>query len=156
MRRKEREVTDAAKIQEIISKCKYCRLGLYDDGRVYIVPVNFAYKIADGKYVLYIHGAKEGRKVELIKKNGYAAFEMDVNAGLKTADSACGHSEYFQSVIGEGRIQMVEDIGEKREALQLLMEYNTGNGDWEFPEKMLEVTGVIRLDVETLSCKENM
>lgn len=156
MRRRDREVTDPAKIEEIISRCKYCRLGFHDDGRVYIVPVNFAYKLVDGSYVLYAHGAKQGRKVELIQKTGYAAFEMDTSASLMSADTACGHSEYYQSVIGEGRIRMIDDIDEKREALSLIMEHNTGKGDWEFPEKMLEVTGVIRLDVEELSCKENM
>lgn len=156
MRRKDREVTDAAKIEKIISQCKYCRLGLNDDGRVYIVPVNLGYKIENGNYIFYFHGAKEGRKIELIRKNGYAGFEMDTNASLMTAETACGHSEYFQSIIGEGKIRMIEDPAEKIEALRLIMEHNTGKSDWDFPDKVVEATGVIRLDVEELSCKANI
>ena len=39
MRRNDREVTDIAKISDIISKCHCCRLGFYDAGKVYIVPL---------------------------------------------------------------------------------------------------------------------
>ena len=39
MRRKDREVTDSQKIREIILSCRCCRLGFYDNGQVYIVPL---------------------------------------------------------------------------------------------------------------------
>ena len=43
MRRKDREITDEAKIDEIISRCNCCRIGFNDSGEVYIVPLNFGY-----------------------------------------------------------------------------------------------------------------
>lgn len=43
MRRKDREVTDAGKIREAIEASHCCRLGFYDEGEVYIVPMNFGY-----------------------------------------------------------------------------------------------------------------
>ena len=43
MRRKDREVTDSQKIREIILSCRCCRLGFYDNGEVYIVPLDFGY-----------------------------------------------------------------------------------------------------------------
>ena len=43
MRRKDREVTDEARIDEIISRCNCCRIGFNDSGEVYIVPLNFGY-----------------------------------------------------------------------------------------------------------------
>ena len=43
MRRKDREVTDEARIDEIISRCTCCRIGFNDSGEVYIVPLNFGY-----------------------------------------------------------------------------------------------------------------
>ena len=64
MRRKNREVTDRARIEEIIRSCHVCRLGFVDDGRAYIVPMNFGYVEEDGKYVFYFHSAKEGRKID--------------------------------------------------------------------------------------------
>ena len=39
MRRKDREITDEAKIDEIISRCNCCRIGFNDSGEVYIVPL---------------------------------------------------------------------------------------------------------------------
>lgn len=68
MRRQDREVTDSARIREIISSCSVCRLGFCDGDEVYIVPLNFGYEEVDGKYVFYFHGAKAGRKAELIRR----------------------------------------------------------------------------------------
>lgn len=156
MRRKEREITEPSKIKEIISSCSCCRLGLIDDGHVYIVPLNFGYSEENDTYTFYFHSAKEGRKISLMKNNSYAAFEMDTNHSLKEGNSACSHSAYFQSVIGEGKISFIEDMEEKRDALQAIMHHNTGKADWDFPEKMIDAVCVFRLDVQELSCKENM
>ena len=49
MRRKDREVTDEARIDEIISRCNCCRIGFNDSGEVYIVPLNFGYVKQDGR-----------------------------------------------------------------------------------------------------------
>lgn len=62
MRRADREVTDQAKIQDIMDRCTCCRIGFNDDGKVYIVPLNFGYQKKENKYVFYFHGAHEGRK----------------------------------------------------------------------------------------------
>ena len=67
MRRKEREVIDDVQIDGIIRKCKICRVGFYDNGEVYIVPLNFGFVHSGNKRIFYFHGAKEGRKFELIR-----------------------------------------------------------------------------------------
>lgn len=77
MRRKDREVTDAAKIQDIIDRCTCCRVGFNDHGQVYIVPLNFGYTKNDDKYTFYFHGAQEGRKMGLIQTSPEVGFEMD-------------------------------------------------------------------------------
>ena len=70
MRRKDREITDPEKIRAVIGECSVCRLGLADGKRVYVVPVNFGHVEQEGHHVLYFHGAKEGRKMDLIRQNG--------------------------------------------------------------------------------------
>ena len=72
MRRKDREVTDSQKIREIILSCRCCRLGFYDNGEVYIVPLDFGYYENNGRRVFYFHGAKEGRKYRLTEKSPYS------------------------------------------------------------------------------------
>ncbi len=58
MRRKDKEITDPKIISEILDLSEICRLGMVDDGRAYIVPVNYAHK--DG--AIYIHSAMHGKK----------------------------------------------------------------------------------------------
>ena len=67
MRRKEREITDPEKIEEFISGEQILRVAFYDEGDIYIVPVNYGYLYENDKYSFYFHGAKAGRKYELSK-----------------------------------------------------------------------------------------
>ena len=154
-RRQDREVTDPEKISRVIAACHCCRLGFCDQGKAYIVPLNFGYAVENGKYVFYFHGAKEGRKIDLIRKTGWAGFEMDTHYRLNPADQACGYSAAFQSVIGGGRVTFVEDLAGKRRGLELIMAHNTGTGGWDFPEEAVNATCIYKLEVEELSCKEH-
>ena len=155
MRRKDREVTDSMRIADIISRCTCCRIGFHDDGEVYIVPLSFGYEARDNTYVLYFHGAKEGRKIDLIQKNPHVGFEMDTNYALNEADMACGCSARFQSIVGNGTVSMVSELEEKKLGLSLLMEHNTGKREWNFDEKMLNAVAVFKLVVTKMSCKEH-
>lgn len=156
MRRKDREVTDPAQIADVVRRCTCCRIGFYDDGEVYIVPLNFGYAIEDGTYVLYFHSAKEGRKIALMQKAPHVGFEMDTDYALNAAESACNHSARFQSIIGNGIVSIVEDPGEKKLGLSLLMEHNTGKRDWDFDEKMLNAVTVFKLVVSDMHCKQHL
>lgn len=155
MRRKDREVTDSTKIENIISRCTCCRVGFYDNGEVYIVPLNFGYERKGDSYTFYFHGAKEGRKIGLIKKNPTVGFEMDTNYVLKEADLACGYSAGFQSIIGNGIVSIVSETREKELGISLIMKHNTGKRNWTFDEKMLNAVAVFKLEVTAMSCKEH-
>ncbi|MBD5473604.1 MAG: pyridoxamine 5'-phosphate oxidase family protein [Lachnospiraceae bacterium] len=155
MRRKDREITDLTEIESIISQCTCCRIGFHDEEEVYIVPLNFGYETKNGAYTFYFHGAKEGRKIDLIKKNPIAGFEMDTNYALNEADLACGYSARFQSIIGNGVVSIVTEINEKKLGLSLLMEHNTKKQNWHFDEKMIDAVTVFKLAVKKMSCKEH-
>lgn len=155
MRRKDREVTDTAKIEDIIRRCTCCRVGFYDRGEVYIVPLSFGYERKRNTLTIYFHGAEEGRKAELILKSPKVGFEMDTDYALNEADTACGHSARFQSIIGNGIMRRVTESEEKKHGLSLIMEHNTGKKEWEFNEKMLRATAVFKLEVTQMSCKEH-
>ena len=155
MRRNDREITDMMKIEDIMSRCTCCRIGFQDDGKVYIVPLNFGYVAKGDTYIFYFHGAKEGRKIDLINKNPVVGFEMDTNYTLNEADQACGYSARFQSIIGNGIVSIVSEMNEKKLGLSLLMEHNTGKQNWDFDEKMLNAVTVFKLEVTKMSCKEH-
>lgn len=156
MRRKDREVTDFNKIMEIMERCDCCRIGFCDEGQVYIVPLNFGYTEENGKVTLYFHGAKVGRKAELIRKAPRVGFEMDTDHKLNEADSACEYSYRFQSIIGNGVICEIDDLEEKKQGLDFVMGHATGKQKWEYGEAMLNAVGVFKLEVEELSCKEHL
>ncbi len=155
MRRKDREITDQGKIEQVIRSCHCCRLGFNDNGQVYIVPLNFGYIKNDNGYVFYFHGAQEGRKIDLIKSSPHVGFEMDTDYMLHEAEIACGYSARFQSVIGNGTASIVENSEEKKLGLRAIMRHVTGREDWEFEERMLAAVCVMKVVVETLSCKEH-
>lgn len=155
MRRREREVTDSEKIDGAITDCYCCRLGFCDEGEVYLVPLSFGYVHRDEERIFYFHGAKKGRKLDLIKKTHSAGFEMDTNYKLKAGETACHYSAHFISIVGTGDVDVVEDKAEKEAALQAIMFQNTGKKDWEFSPEMVEAVCVFRLVVKKLSCKEH-
>lgn len=156
MRRQDREVTDPEKISAVIDACTHCRLGFCDQGRAYIVPVNFGHAVENGQHVFYFHGAPEGRKVDLIRETGWAGIEMDEGYQLHRAETACGHTAAFRSIIGGGPIVILEDLEEKRRALSRIMAHAAGSGDWEFPEAAVRSVCVYKLTAEELSCKEHL
>jgi hypothetical protein len=61
MRRTDRQITDRARIEDILRRCRFCRLGLVCEGEPYVVPLCFGY---DGQAV-YLHMAVEGKKAGL-------------------------------------------------------------------------------------------
>lgn len=155
MRRQDREVKDPERIEQIISACSCMRLGFCDQGQVYIVPLSFGYVLEDGGYTFYYHGAKEGRKAELIKGVPSVGFEMDANVRVKQGKIPCGCSVAYQSIIGNGVVSVVEDPEERIQGLQAIMKHQTGSGSCVFSEEALKATLVFKLTVEQLSCKEH-
>lgn len=153
MRKKEREVRDCVKIKEIIESCHCCRIGFCDNGRVYIVPLNFGYEEVEGKRIFYFHGASEGRKIDLIQKGNPVGFELDTNYHLKEAAVSCAYSAQYESVIGMGKISFIEDFAQKAHALHCIMCHVAGNREWEFPEASLQSVCIFQLEVEELTCK---
>ncbi len=155
MRRKDREVTDGARINEMIRSCDCCRLGFKDGEGVYILPLNFGFEEKEEGRVFYFHSANEGKKIELIKAQPHVGFELDLKHKLNSGETACSFSYGFQSVIGQGDIDFVNDKEEKLHAFELIMQHYSGKTDWDIPEAALASVAIIRLRVSELACKEH-
>lgn len=156
MRRSDREVKDPAKIKSVFESCVCCRLAFCDGARPYIVPLSFGFSEEDGHYTLFFHGAKDGRKIDLVQSTGYAGFELDCGYQLHEALLPCKHSAAFCSIIGEGAVSFVERPDEKEEALQSIMAHTTGKSGWTFDKAMLNSVSVWKLVVQEMSCKEHL
>ena len=153
MRRNDREITDKKAIEAFIAGEQILRVGFYDEGEIYIVPVSYGYICEKGSYTLYFHGAKAGRKYGLAKASPLVGFEIDGNYKIIEGETACRYSASFQSVIGTGRLSLVEDSEERIAGLNAIMKQAARKDSWTYDEKTLEATAVFRLSVEKLSCK---
>ena len=153
MRRNDREITDKVLIEQFIAKEQIIRIAFYDNGDLYIVPLNYGFIYENDKYVFYFHGAKAGRKYELSKSSPQVGFEIDGAYELLEADVACDYSAKFQSVIGTGRLSIVEDYEEKIKGLNVLMNHISGKTEWSYSKEMVDAVAVFRLEVEKISCK---
>jgi uncharacterized protein len=148
MRRNERQISDRNSIDTIIRRCHVCRLGMCDNGQPYIVPLSFGY---DGHYV-YFHAALEGRKVDILKRNSRVCFELDILEEVVSSDQACSWSMKYESVIGFGVAEIVENIEAKKAALNCIMQQYSGS-NWNFNEQTLENTLAIRVKVQEIHAK---
>jgi len=150
MRRKDKEVSDLSTIEEIINRAAVCRLGLCENSQPYIVPLCFGYK----DNTLYFHSAREGEKLDILRKNSNVCFEIDIDHDLIKANQACDWGMKYQSVIGFGRAVVIDDIESKRKALDII----TGNyytGPFEYPRQAIENTVIIKVEIESMTAKKS-
>jgi uncharacterized protein len=152
MRRKDREITDIDEILKIIDQCQVCRVAMIDNGKPYIVPLNFGYYCKDGALELYFHSALQGRKIEVLRSSPRVCFEMDCSHHLVVAEAACSYSFRYESVIGEGTVALIEDAAEKAAALTCIMRH-MAKREFEFSEKETRTVAILKLSVDSVSAK---
>ena len=152
MRRKDREITDINELLEIIDECKVLRIAVNDDKGLYIIPLNYGYIFENNQLTLFIHSAKEGRKIDAFKINDEIAFEMDCGHMLVEAKNPCSYGFKFKSVIGNGKIVELKDNEESKNSLSILMKHQTGKY-FEFTDEMLKGVSMYKIIVTNFSGK---
>lgn len=153
MRRKDREVVGLSNILAILDKCDVLRIGLCTNNRPYVVPMNFAYERDDEKVFIYLHCAHEGKKIDIIKANNYVCFEADCSYKLLTAGTACNYSAEFQSVIGEGIIEILSDERQKIRGLDALMKRYGFEGKPQYSPQGLRAVTVLKISAGSITAK---
>ena len=152
MRRKDREVTDLRKIEEILANARVLHLGLFDETFPYVVPLHYGYQLLDGKLSFFIHCAREGHKLDCLRKNSNVFVEIDCGEALIEAEQPCAFGAEYACVMCRGKAVIPEAAPEKRKALEALMKTQTGR-EYEISEKMTAAVCVIRIDVESCTAK---
>ncbi|MDY7026878.1 MAG: pyridoxamine 5'-phosphate oxidase family protein [Spirochaetota bacterium] len=151
MRRSEKEIKDRAELEQILKTNSICRLGMVHEGTPYIVPMNYGYADA----ALYMHSAREGRKIDVLRADNYVCFEIESGAKLVKAEEACSWTTHYTSIIGYGHVELIDDPAGKRHGLGVLMSQYSDGIDWEFPGRQLDRVLVLRLDIESMSGKRS-
>lgn len=149
MRRKDREVKNLEEIYDIMVRCDVCRIALFDEDAPYILPLNFGMRIDGGKVTLYFHGAADGKKYDLIKKNNRVSFEMDCSHKIVAENGMC--TMEYESVIGKGNISEVAE-SEKIDALDEIMRHYHKE-KFVYNLSALPATRVLKLDADSITAK---
>ena len=155
MRQSKKEIRDKAIILALLNTCHVGRLGtVASDGYPMVKPLNFVHH--GGK--IYFHTAREGEKIDDIRRDNRVCFEVDLPIALvKSTGSPCASEYLYRSVIIKGRAYVIEEPGERLAALKKLMEkYQPEGGYGDFPAEKLMITGVVRIDIEEMSGKEDL
>ena len=150
MRRAEREIKDRSTIEEILRRATVCRLAVCDGNVPYVVPLSFGYR--DNR--LYFHSAPEGRKMETIKANPHVCFEVDVDHEIVPGEIPCGWTVRYRSVIGFGKARLLEDVAQKKRALDIILGHY-GRGPFEYPEGAIDEVAVVVIEIDSLTGKQS-
>ena len=145
MRRNDRAVTDPAEIVDIMSRCEVLHLAIAAQPAPYLLPVNFGME-PDGLTV-YVHGAMEGTKYDLLAKNDQVGFEMECTSGLVLDEASHSCTMNYESVMGWGTVSEVTDLDGKLHALDCIMrQYHSE--DFYYDPAVAERTRILCLKIQ--------
>lgn len=153
MRRSEKEITNKTDIESILQEAFVCHLGLADADMPYVVPMNYGYE--DGH--IYLHCAKEGKRLDMIKKNNKVCFAIEVtqkDLKKKNDDEPCSWTAEFRSVIGYGTAAILESLEEKRKGMAVIVK-TFDNRSFDFPEEVLNKTALIDITITEMTGKKS-
>ena len=117
-------IEDKQRIESIILHCDACFVGITDlEGNPYVVPMNFGYENG----IIYLHSGPEGSKLEMLEHNNNVCITFSVGHKLvyQHEKVACSYSMRSESAMCRGQVEFIEEIDEKRRALDIIMRHYT-------------------------------
>lgn len=150
MRKADREIKTLDGIIDVIERCDTIRIGISDKEAPYIVPVSFGYEVLDGKLAVYFHGAKEGRKAELLRALPRVSVEADLCHGFPS-NGRGGYTCDYESVMGSGFVELLD--GEEAINGVTLLNAHCGIQAEACPPEAMAITAVFRVILDEISGK---
>ena len=161
--RKIYEIKDKDLIRNILASAEYGTLAICLENKPYSLPINYV-EIAGE---IFMHGAKKGKKLEIMENNKYASFSVVESYSLlpsyfSTDDGRASPATHmFKSIIIDGKIEFVEDYKQKANALEALMKKYQKEGGYKplndaIYKKIINATCLYKLVPEQTSGKFHM
>jgi uncharacterized protein len=146
------EITDIKEIEKIISKIPICHVGMVDEDKPYVVAFNFGYKDKS----IYLHSAKTGRKIDILRRNNNVCITMESDSvlNIRHEQVACSYSMKFKSVVIEGKLEFVEDYNKKIEAMNIIMSNYTDKHDFTYNEPAINGVEVMKVCIEKITARK--
>lgn len=154
------DIKDKNLISEILEKAEFGSLALCFENKPYSLPLNFV----EFKNEIFFHGAKEGKKIEMIRNNNFASFSVVESISFLPSyfstedENAAPATHMYKSILIDGHIEFVEDYDNKAAALSALMKkYQKEGGykplDNEMYTKIINATCLYKLVPNETSAK---
>jgi nitroimidazol reductase NimA-like FMN-containing flavoprotein (pyridoxamine 5'-phosphate oxidase superfamily) len=160
MRHADREVKEILKIVEILNRSNVLRIAINDQYFPYIIPIHFSYFINENfSIIFYMHSSSIGKKIELISKNNHIGFETDIFYRFANQESTipCQWSTIYESVIGDGYVEIITDEKEKKFGLDSIMRrFGKGKAFEPYLNTALQKVVILKLIVENISGKRHI
>lgn len=143
---------DRALIEAILDEAVVCHVGIVDNEGTPVVTPTLHARVGSQ---VYVHGSAASRTLRSAK-GSQVCLTVTLVDGLVLARAAMHHSANYRSVMLFGSGEEIEDAGEKRRALEALVE-KLVPGRWadarQPNEKELRATSVLRIPLDEASAK---
>jgi hypothetical protein len=120
-------------MERFLKEHSYGRLGLCLGNEPYVVPVAYGYTQA----TIYFHSARQGKKLDFIKKNNRVCFQVDE------------WQKGWSSVICYGTASLTEDVEAKKRCFELLTGQELSE---EHLQNVKSCIGIIQIEGMTGRC----
>jgi nitroimidazol reductase NimA-like FMN-containing flavoprotein (pyridoxamine 5'-phosphate oxidase superfamily) len=152
VREPQRAVYDRETIYKILDEGFVCHVGFTADGQTFVIPTMFA-RVANA---IYFHGSAASRMLRGVSTGLNVCVTVTLIDGLVLARSVFNHSMNYRSVVALGNASMVDETGEKLQALHAFTE-KILPGRWNDArqpnERELKATSILRLPLTEVSAK---
>ena len=154
VRRRDKEVPGDAAVLDVLARGEVARLAMVTPEGPYVVPVSYAVLPPGGgePLRLVVHGAREGRKVDALRRDPRVCVEVTVDAATVPAVRACDVTVRYRSVIAFGRAAFLEERAARARALSAIAE-RYAPGAPPVDEGEARKIAILEIRIDAAACK---
>ena len=155
MRRMDRQINNVEEMNKIVYACNHCWVAMARDNSPYLIPMNFGFQ----DQCLYLHSARKGLKIDILKDNPRVCIAFGQSLALKTSEIACKTDVKYHSVIVSGNAEFLTEIEEMKKALDIIVRHyyrNRTKDDLKYEHKSMEKVLIIKIQIEKMTGKKSL
>jgi uncharacterized protein len=139
----------------LLRRALFASFAMIDGDRPYVVVLNFAYEASPAPHGRLVFHTGPGRKSAALAANPRVCVTASAGERFHQGDAPCSDGYAFSSVVAEGTARLLEDRGERLDALRAIMvKYDRALADRPFDERVLAKTLVYEVRIEELGFRQ--
>ena len=152
LRRNEKSIKDEKIIIKMLNEQTYLTIALCNENIPYLVTLNYVYDAENETF--YIHCANLGKKIDYLTKNSNVWGQIMEDGGYINGE--CDYK--YRTLHFKGNFQFIEDLKEKRRALELMIDKFEEEPEPVrvkfINEKALKNVNIGRIQIEAITGKQ--